>query len=203
MTPPFYPIFLASCELGGLGGVWGHLQCPDSVLSPRDSYIPRDNSLQSETVHYKRGVCQQFCVPSHTVDPSEWSEEEVGPTGLRHRPQGRVQLRMRDEASITAPSHQASPPVSLQLGFDLDREVYPMVVHAVVDEGEGEEGVPCWVGLAQLLAPWCQPLYQPGRASCFSLLLPRLCPSPEPCLSLCVLQSTPGTATCCWPPLRR
>ncbi|NXJ68273.1 RN157 ligase, partial [Rostratula benghalensis] len=75
---------------------------PDSVLSLRDSYIPRDNSLQSETVHYKRGVCQQFCVPSHTVDPSEWSEEE--------------------------------------LGFDLDREVYPMVVQAVVDEGEEHIG---------------------------------------------------------------
>ncbi|NXT74615.1 RN157 ligase, partial [Zapornia atra] len=66
------------------------------------SYIPRDNSLQSETVYYKRGVCQQFCVPSHTVDPSEWSEEE--------------------------------------LGFDMDREVYPMVVHAVVDEGEEHTG---------------------------------------------------------------
>uniref|UniRef100_A0A452QAR7 E3 ubiquitin-protein ligase n=1 Tax=Ursus americanus TaxID=9643 RepID=A0A452QAR7_URSAM len=63
------------------------------------SYIPKDNSLQSETVHYKRGVCQQFCLPSHTVDPSEWAEEE--------------------------------------LGFDLDREVYPLVVHAVVDEGDG------------------------------------------------------------------
>ncbi|KAM6164820.1 E3 ubiquitin ligase RNF157 isoform 5-T5 [Rhynchocyon petersi] len=62
------------------------------------SYIPKDNSLQSETVHYKRGVCQQFCLPSHTVDPSDWAEEE--------------------------------------LGFDLDREVYPMVVHAVVDEGD-------------------------------------------------------------------
>lgn len=42
-----------------------------------DSYIPKDNRLQSETVHYKRGVCQQFCLPSHTVDPSEWAEEEV------------------------------------------------------------------------------------------------------------------------------
>ncbi|XP_031206855.1 E3 ubiquitin ligase RNF157 isoform X3 [Mastomys coucha] len=62
------------------------------------SYIPKDNRLQSETVHYKRGVCQQFCLPSHTVDPSEWAEEE--------------------------------------LGFDLDREVYPLVVHAVVDEGD-------------------------------------------------------------------
>uniref|UniRef100_A0A8D1ZQQ9 E3 ubiquitin-protein ligase n=1 Tax=Sus scrofa TaxID=9823 RepID=A0A8D1ZQQ9_PIG len=62
------------------------------------NYIPKDSSLQSETVHYKRGVCQQFCLPSHTVDPSEWAEEE--------------------------------------LGFDLDREVYPLVVHAVVDEGD-------------------------------------------------------------------
>lgn len=42
-----------------------------------NSYIPKDNSLQSETVHYRRGVCQQFCLPSHTVDPSEWAEEEV------------------------------------------------------------------------------------------------------------------------------
>ncbi|NXA42977.1 RN157 ligase, partial [Eudromia elegans] len=66
------------------------------------SYVPKDNSLQSETVHYKRGVCQQFCMPSHTVDPSEWPEEE--------------------------------------LGFDLDREVYPMVVHAVVDEGDEHMG---------------------------------------------------------------
>ncbi|KAK1330804.1 hypothetical protein QTO34_008742 [Cnephaeus nilssonii] len=62
------------------------------------SYIPRDSGLQSETVHYKRGVCQQFCLPSHTVDPSAWADEE--------------------------------------LGFDLDREVYPLVVHAVVDEGD-------------------------------------------------------------------
>ncbi|XP_042308611.1 E3 ubiquitin ligase RNF157 isoform X2 [Sceloporus undulatus] len=66
------------------------------------SYIPKDNSLQSETVHYKRGVCQQFCLPSHTVDPSEWTEEE--------------------------------------LSFDLDREVYPMVVLAVVDEGDEHMG---------------------------------------------------------------
>lgn len=62
------------------------------------SYIPKDNSLQSETVHFKRGVCQQFCLPSHTVDLSEWAEDE--------------------------------------LAFDLDREVYPLVVHAVVDEGD-------------------------------------------------------------------
>ncbi|NWX21297.1 RN157 ligase, partial [Aegotheles bennettii] len=79
-----------------------YYQASEEVHNGVASYIPRDNSLQSETMHYKRGVCQQFCVPSHTVDPSEWSEEE--------------------------------------LGFDLDREVYPMVVHAVVDEGEEHIG---------------------------------------------------------------
>ncbi|XP_040845561.1 E3 ubiquitin ligase RNF157 isoform X2 [Ochotona curzoniae] len=75
-----------------------YYQATEEFQSGIASYIPKDSSLQSETVHYKRGVCQQFCLPSHTVDPSEWAEEE--------------------------------------LGFDLDREVYPLVVHAVVDEGD-------------------------------------------------------------------
>lgn len=42
------------------------------------SYLPQDSSLQSETVHFKRGVCQQFCLPSHTVNLSEWADDEVG-----------------------------------------------------------------------------------------------------------------------------
>lgn len=42
-----------------------------------DRYLPQDSSLKSETVHYKRGVCQQFCLPSHSVNLSEWSDEEV------------------------------------------------------------------------------------------------------------------------------
>ncbi|XP_030064070.1 E3 ubiquitin ligase RNF157 isoform X3 [Microcaecilia unicolor] len=66
------------------------------------SYVPKDRSLRSETVHYKQGVCQQFCLPSHVVDPSEWLEDEMT--------------------------------------FDLDREVYPMVVHAVVEEGDEHTG---------------------------------------------------------------
>ncbi|XP_040185994.1 E3 ubiquitin ligase RNF157 isoform X4 [Rana temporaria] len=66
------------------------------------SYIPKASNLQSETVYFKKGVSQQFCLPSHNVDPSEWREEE--------------------------------------LTFDLDREVYPMVVHAVVEEGEEHIG---------------------------------------------------------------
>ncbi|XP_072415119.1 E3 ubiquitin ligase RNF157 isoform X2 [Chiloscyllium punctatum] len=66
------------------------------------SYIVKDNSLQSETVHYKRGVCQQFCLPSHTIDPSDWMEDE--------------------------------------LVLDGEHTVYPMVIHAVVDEGDEHLG---------------------------------------------------------------
>ncbi|XP_034715306.1 E3 ubiquitin ligase RNF157 isoform X4 [Etheostoma cragini] len=65
-------------------------------------YLPQDSSLQSETVHFKRGVCQQFCLPSHTVNLSEWADEE--------------------------------------LVFDMDKEVFPMVVQAVVDEGDEHLG---------------------------------------------------------------
>ncbi|XP_017558130.1 E3 ubiquitin ligase RNF157 isoform X1 [Pygocentrus nattereri] len=65
-------------------------------------YLPQDSSLQSETVHFKRGVCQQFCLPSHSVNLSEWSDEE--------------------------------------LLFDMDKEIFPMVVQAVVDEGDEHLG---------------------------------------------------------------
>ncbi|XP_059804114.1 E3 ubiquitin ligase RNF157-like isoform X7 [Hypanus sabinus] len=66
------------------------------------SYISKDCSLQSETVHYRRGVCQQFCLPTHTIDPSDWMDEE--------------------------------------LVCNADGTVYPMVIHAVVDEGEEHMG---------------------------------------------------------------
>ncbi|KAL2101795.1 hypothetical protein ACEWY4_003556 [Coilia grayii] len=65
-------------------------------------YLPQDSSLQSETVHFKRGVCQQFSLPSHSVNLSEWADEE--------------------------------------LLFDMDKDVYPMVVQAVVDEGDDQMG---------------------------------------------------------------
>ncbi|XP_048847444.1 E3 ubiquitin-protein ligase MGRN1b [Brienomyrus brachyistius] len=61
-------------------------------------YTPRCPTMISETVHYKRGVSQQFSLPSFKIDFSEWSEDE--------------------------------------LNFDLDRGVFPMVIHAVVDEGD-------------------------------------------------------------------
>lgn len=41
------------------------------------SCVPKHNSLQLETAHYNPGLHQQFCLPSHTVDPSEWAEEEL------------------------------------------------------------------------------------------------------------------------------
>uniref|UniRef100_A0A674PC71 E3 ubiquitin-protein ligase n=1 Tax=Takifugu rubripes TaxID=31033 RepID=A0A674PC71_TAKRU len=61
-------------------------------------YSPKSPSLVSETVHYKRGVSQQFSMPSFKIDFSEWKEED--------------------------------------LNFDLDRGVFPMVIQAVVDEGD-------------------------------------------------------------------
>ncbi|ROL51174.1 putative E3 ubiquitin-protein ligase MGRN1 [Anabarilius grahami] len=61
-------------------------------------YSPKTPALVSETVYYKRGVSQQFTLPSFKIDFSEWKEED--------------------------------------LNFDLDRGVFPMVIQAVVDEGD-------------------------------------------------------------------
>lgn len=41
------------------------------------SYSTKSPSLQSETVHYKRGVSQQFSLPSFKIDFSDWKDEEV------------------------------------------------------------------------------------------------------------------------------
>ncbi|KAL4624532.1 putative E3 ubiquitin-protein ligase MGRN1 isoform X1 [Arapaima gigas] len=65
-------------------------------------YSPKHPTMVSETVHYKRGVSQQFSLPSFKIDFSEWKEEE--------------------------------------LSFDLDRGVFPLVIQAVVDEGDGRLG---------------------------------------------------------------
>lgn len=46
-----------------------------SFLSFR--YSPKSPALQSETVHYKRGVSQQFSLPSFKIDFSEWKDDEV------------------------------------------------------------------------------------------------------------------------------
>lgn len=63
-----------------------HCSCVLSLIVNVDlcSYLPQDSSLQSETVHFKRGVCQQFCLPSHTVNLSEWADDEVGHLSWAH-----------------------------------------------------------------------------------------------------------------------
>ncbi|KAK2533437.1 Mgrn1 [Columba guinea] len=61
-------------------------------------YSTKNPSLQSETVHYKRGVSQHFSLPSFKIDFSDWKDDE--------------------------------------LNFDLDRGVFPVVIRAVVDEGD-------------------------------------------------------------------
>ncbi|XP_031420698.1 E3 ubiquitin-protein ligase MGRN1b isoform X5 [Clupea harengus] len=61
-------------------------------------YTPKVPTLVSETVHHKRGVSQQFSLPSFKIDFTEWKEED--------------------------------------LNFDLDRGVFPIVIQAVVDEGD-------------------------------------------------------------------
>lgn len=40
-------------------------------------YSTKNPSLQSETVHYKRGVSQQFSLPSFKIDFSDWKDDEV------------------------------------------------------------------------------------------------------------------------------
>lgn len=43
-------------------------------------YSTKNPSLQSETVHYKRGVSQQFSLPSFKIDFSDWKDDEVSPS---------------------------------------------------------------------------------------------------------------------------
>uniref|UniRef100_A0A8D0CMJ0 E3 ubiquitin-protein ligase n=1 Tax=Sander lucioperca TaxID=283035 RepID=A0A8D0CMJ0_SANLU len=47
-------------------------------------YSPKNPSLVSETVHYKRGVSQQFSMPSFKLDFCEWKEEDVSMYCLGH-----------------------------------------------------------------------------------------------------------------------
>lgn len=79
----------AEMVLGGgvkLGGVdacgprWSEALLPGVApltLSLTCSYSTKNPSLQSETVHYKRGVSQQFSLPSFKIDFSDWKDEEV------------------------------------------------------------------------------------------------------------------------------
>eukprot|EP00062_Callorhinchus_milii_P027145 gi/632990101/ref/XP_007884001.1/ PREDICTED: RING finger protein 157 [Callorhinchus milii] len=60
-----------------------YYQATEEFQSGCAIYTARERLLQSETVHYKRGMCQSFCLPSHTVQPSQWVEEELGYDGDR------------------------------------------------------------------------------------------------------------------------
>uniref|UniRef100_A0A8B9KGC2 E3 ubiquitin-protein ligase n=1 Tax=Astyanax mexicanus TaxID=7994 RepID=A0A8B9KGC2_ASTMX len=63
-------------------------------------YTPKTPAMVSETVHFKRGINQQFSLPSFKIDFTKWKSEE--------------------------------------LNSDLDRGVFPLVIQAVVDDGDGE-----------------------------------------------------------------
>uniref|UniRef100_A0A8D2DGB1 E3 ubiquitin-protein ligase n=1 Tax=Sciurus vulgaris TaxID=55149 RepID=A0A8D2DGB1_SCIVU len=75
-----------------------YCQAAEEFLNGTALYSPKSPPLQSETVHYKRGVSQHFSLPSFKIDFSEWKDDE--------------------------------------LNFDLDRGVFPVVIQAVVDEGD-------------------------------------------------------------------
>uniref|UniRef100_A0A2R8MKZ0 E3 ubiquitin-protein ligase n=1 Tax=Callithrix jacchus TaxID=9483 RepID=A0A2R8MKZ0_CALJA len=94
-----------------------YCQASEEFLNGRAVYSPKGPSLQSETVHYKRGVSQQFSLPSFKIDFSEWKDDE--------------------------------------LNFDLDRGVFPVVIQAVVDEGDGECLLFCPPGCAGCVARRC------------------------------------------------
>lgn len=53
-----------------------------SYHSPALRYSPKSPALQSETVHYKRGVSQQFSLPSFKINFSEWKDDEVTAAAL-------------------------------------------------------------------------------------------------------------------------
>ncbi|CAL1530612.1 unnamed protein product [Lymnaea stagnalis] len=53
-----------------------HYFAAEEVINGQVVYHPRDSSLSSETYHYKRGAGQNFAQPSHTIDPSKFSDEE-------------------------------------------------------------------------------------------------------------------------------
>nr|XP_008120623.1 PREDICTED: E3 ubiquitin-protein ligase MGRN1 isoform X2 [Anolis carolinensis] len=75
-----------------------YCQAAEEFVSGMAVYSTKNPSLQSETVHYKRGVSQQFSLPSFKIDFSDWKDDE--------------------------------------LNFDLDRGIFPVVIQAVVDEGD-------------------------------------------------------------------
>lgn len=54
-----------------------HLLQQVFFFPPFFRYSTKNPSLQSETVHYKRGVSQHFSLPSFKIDFSDWKDDEV------------------------------------------------------------------------------------------------------------------------------
>lgn len=66
--------------MGGPWVLWAPVLAPWLLGSPPSlplRYSPKSPLLQSETVHYKRGVSQHFSLPSFKIDFSEWKDDEV------------------------------------------------------------------------------------------------------------------------------
>lgn len=61
----------------GRGRAFAPGRVSPSFLGCLFRYSPKSPALQSETVHYKRGVSQQFSLPSFKIDFSEWKDDEV------------------------------------------------------------------------------------------------------------------------------
>uniref|UniRef100_A0A8C5S3V1 E3 ubiquitin-protein ligase n=1 Tax=Laticauda laticaudata TaxID=8630 RepID=A0A8C5S3V1_LATLA len=54
-----------------------YCQAAEELIGGMAVYSTKNPSLQSETVHYKRGVSQQFSLPSFKIDFSDWKDEEL------------------------------------------------------------------------------------------------------------------------------
>lgn len=79
-------------------------------------------------MHYKRGVSQQFSMPSFKINFNEWKEEDVSIFLVALFADALVVLLCATLLKVS---------FSWKLNFDLDRGVFPMVIQAVVDEGDG------------------------------------------------------------------
>lgn len=79
-----------------------YCQASEEFTNGMAVYSTKNPALQSETVHYKRGVSQQFSMPTFKIDFATWKEDE--------------------------------------LNFDLDRGIFPLVIQALVDEGDEVPG---------------------------------------------------------------
>ncbi|XP_025921033.1 E3 ubiquitin-protein ligase MGRN1 isoform X5 [Apteryx rowi] len=104
-----------------------YCQATEEFVGGMAVYSTKNPSLQSETVHYKRGVSQQFSLPSFKIDFSDWKDDEP----LHLGPRTSAACGTGQERAWSRPALRR-----IALNFDLDRGVFPVVIRAVVDEGD-------------------------------------------------------------------